>query len=202
MEAKTSRPERRRKSIQQVVHYALGHKIRVHVLMVLNEGAYTAAQVSELIDEPVSNVANHLKQLLDAGSIEIAREERKGNITKYWYRACEPALYTKEDAEEMSWEHRQVTAGLALQWSFAEAMAALWAGTLTDPQTWIYGRWHHLDKQGQGDLEKVQEAYAERVKELEVESLNRSVASGEETTSILISIFSYKRAKKAPQPNS
>lgn len=202
MKAKTSRPKQQRKSIQQVVHYALGHKTRVHILIVLNEGAYTAAQIADLIDEPTNNVANHLKQLLDAGSIEIAREERSGNITKYWYRACEPAYYTKEDAEEMSWEHRQVVAGLALQWSFAEAMAALWAGTLADPQTWIYGSWHQMDEQGRKDLDAEQEAYAKRVKEIEIESLNRSAVSGKETTSMLVSILGYQRARRAPRPPS
>src|SRR4051794_11927210 len=106
---------RRKKSIEEVVQYALSHYLRVHILIVLNEGTYTAAQVAEIIGEPLSNVSNHLHQLLDAGSIEIAEEVAKGNIRKFYYRAVEISYYSQEEAEQLTHEERQVTAGLLVQ---------------------------------------------------------------------------------------
>lgn len=200
MEAKTSQPPKR-KTIQQVVHYALAHKIRVHILTVLNEGTYTAAQIASIIGEPGNNVGNHLKHLLDAGSIEVGKEEQTGNITKYWYRAVEMPYCSREDAEAMPQGHRQMHAGFAVQWNFAEVMAALWAGKLADPRTCLYGDWHHMDGQGREDFEAEQERYLERIREIESESLNRSVESGEDTSSVLVSVLSYERARKAPKPS-
>jgi hypothetical protein len=195
--AKTSPPERRRKSIQQVVHYALAHKIRVHILLVLHEGIYTAAEIAARIDEPLNNAANHIRHLLDDGSIEIAKEEQTGNITKYWYRAVEIPYCSKEEAEAMPWEHRQMHAGFVVQSAHAEALAALWAGKLADPRTWLYWNWHHMDERGREDLEAEQQRYVERVLEIEIESTNRAAESGEETASMLVTQFSYERARHA-----
>jgi DNA-binding transcriptional ArsR family regulator len=194
-----SRPAQRRKTIQQVVHYALAHKTRVQILTVLNEGTFTAAQIAEMIGERPNNVANHIKQLLDAGSIEVGKTQQMGNITKYWYRAVEMPYYSREEAEAMPRGHRQMHAGFAVQWSFAEAMAALWAGKLADPRTWLHSDWYHMDEQGREDFEAEQEKYAERVREIESESLNRSAMSGEDTVSMLFSMMSYERARKAPK---
>ncbi len=203
MEVKTSRPGTRRKSIQEVVQFALAHKIRVHILLVLHEGVYTAAQIASLIEEPLNTAANHIRQLLNDGSIEIAKEEQNGNITKYWYRAVEIPYCSQEEAEAMPREHRQMHAGFVVQSAQAEAMAALWAGKLADPRTCLYWNWHHLDNEGREKLEAEQVRYAERIKEIEVESTNRAAESGEETISMLITLFGYERARKAPpQPLS
>jgi len=90
-----------RKGIEEVVQYALGHKIRVHVLIVLNEGIYTAGEISEIIGVPLNTLHNHLRRMLDDGSIEIAREEKKGNMMQYWYKAVETQTYTVEEFEEL-----------------------------------------------------------------------------------------------------
>jgi DNA-binding transcriptional ArsR family regulator len=193
--AKTGGAKSQRKTIQQVVHYALAHKTRVQILTVLNEGPCTAAQIADTIGEPLNNVSNHLRHLLIDGAIEIAGEEQSGNITRYSYRAVEIPYCSREEAEAMPWGHRQMHAGFAVQWSFAEAMAALWAGKLADPRTWLYGDWYHVDQQGRTDLEIEQERYAERMKEIEAESLNRVAESGEGTTSMLVTLFGYERAR-------
>ena len=55
MAAKTGgRPGQRRKRIEDVVAYAVSHRIRVHILWILNEGTYTNAQVAEIIGEPAT----------------------------------------------------------------------------------------------------------------------------------------------------
>ena len=73
---KTRRTGQRKKSIEEVVAYAVGHRIRVHVLIVLNEGTYTPGEIARIIDEPLNNVSNHIRELLDAGSIELAETKR------------------------------------------------------------------------------------------------------------------------------
>jgi Helix-turn-helix domain len=199
VEAKTGRPGQRRKSIEEVVQYALGHRIRVHILIVLNEGTYTTGQIAQLIGEPVNNVANHVRELVDAGSIELAKSEQKGNIVLYYYRAAEIPFYSKEEAEAMTPEQRQVTAGLVVQSASAEVMAALWAGKLGDPRTCLAWDWFNVDEQGREEIEDEQKRSWERIQEIEVEATNRRAESGDEGVSILVTQFGYERARSARQ---
>jgi DNA-binding transcriptional ArsR family regulator len=186
----------RKKSIEEVVQYALGHRTRVHILIVLNEGTYTAAQIAEIMGEPLNNVANHLQRLLDAGSIEVAEEVYKGNITQFYYRAAEIPFYSQEEAEQLTQGERQMTAGLLVQQATAEVMAALYAGHLADPRAVVFWDWHNLDQQGREDLEEEEKRFLERAREIEVEAANRRADSGEEAQSILLTLFGYERGRK------
>lgn len=196
MATKTERPGQRRKSIEEVVAYALGHRIRVHVLWLLNEGTYTTAQLAKIIGEPANNVANHVRELLDAGSIELARSEPKGNVLQHYYRSVEIPYYSEEDAEAMTPEQRHVTAGLVVQTAMAEVMAALWRGTLTDPRTVLVWNSHTVDQQGREELEAEERAYLERAQEIEVASTNRRAASKESGQSMVVALFGFERANR------
>jgi DNA-binding transcriptional ArsR family regulator len=197
--AKTGRPGQRRKRIEDVVAYAVSHRIRVHILWILNEGTYTNTQVAEIIGEPANNVANHMRELLDAGSIELAKSEQKGNLVQNYYRAVEIPFYSEEDAEEMTHEQRQVTAGLVVQSAAAEIMAALWTGTLADPRTILAWSPHTLDQEGREDLEAEERRYLERAQEIEIEATNRRAKSGEIGQSMVVAMFGFERARRPPR---
>lgn len=69
------RAKRARRRIEDVVQYALGHRTRVYILILLNEGIYTAAELAAMMDEPLNNVHKHLgkddpgaQELLSPGS--------------------------------------------------------------------------------------------------------------------------------------
>lgn len=197
MGAKTSRPGQRGKSIEEVVAYAVGHRIRVHVLIVLNEGTYTAAQIAEIIGEPLNNVSNHIRELLDAGSIELAKTVPKRNVLQHYYRAVEMPYFSDEEAEAMTHEQRQVIAGLIVQSAAAEVMAALWAGKLADPRTHLAWNWFNVDQRGREEIEAEQRRHWERMQEIEAEATNRRAESGEDAQSMLVTLFAYERARKA-----
>jgi DNA-binding transcriptional ArsR family regulator len=193
---KTARPGQSKKSIEEVVAYALNHKTRVHILLVLNEGTYTAAQIAEIIEEPLNNVSNHIRELLDAGSIELAKTVPKGNVLQHYYRAVEMPFYSEEEAQAMTPEQRQVTAGLVVQPMLAEVMAALWKGTLTEPRVILAWNWFNVDRQGREDIAAEQERFWKRIEEIEVESTNRRAESGEEAESIVVTSLGYPRARR------
>jgi DNA-binding transcriptional ArsR family regulator len=194
LETKTAK---RPKGIEEVVQYALGHRIRVHLLIVLNDGIHTAAQLAEIIGEPLNNVSNHLRKMLEDGSVEIAKEERKGNVVQYWYRAMEIPYYSQEAAEEMTHLQRQMTAGAIYQSGSAEVMAALYAGKLADPRAVVFWHWYNVDQRGRDALEAENRRYLERLREIEVESTNRRATSGEDSTSMLVNLTVFERARRA-----
>jgi DNA-binding transcriptional ArsR family regulator len=197
--ATTGRAGQRKKSIEEVVAYAVGHRTRVHILIVLNEGTFTPGQIAEVIEEPLNNVSNHIRELVDGGSIELARTEQVRNTILHYYRAVEMPFYSEEEAAAMTPGQRQVTAGLVVQSMVAEVMAGLWAGKLTDPRTWLAWNWFNVDGQGRRDIVREQERSWERMQEIEVESTNRRAESGEEAASIVVTQLGYERARKGPK---
>ena len=84
------------KSVEERVGTALGHRIRVEILALLNEGVRTADELAGFIGESRQTVHHHLKVLLREKSIEIARIERRRNANLYFYRAIDMASFDEE----------------------------------------------------------------------------------------------------------
>jgi DNA-binding transcriptional ArsR family regulator len=198
-ETTTLRPGQRRKTIEEVVPYAISHRTRVHILIVLNEGTFTPGQIAEVIGEPLNNVSNHIRELADAGSIELAKKEEVRNTILHYYRAVEMPFYSDEEIAAMPAQQRQVSAGLVVQSMIAEVLAALSAGKLHDPRVWLAWNWFNVDEQGRDDIMDEQARSWSRVQEIEIQSTNRRAKSGEEATSIIVTQLGYERARKGPQ---
>lgn len=198
----TARAGQRGKSIEEVVGYALNHRIRVHVLTLLNESTYTPDQLAQILGEPNNRVSHHVKELLDAGSIEVAKIEKVRNVDQHYYRAVEMPFYSDEEAEAMTPHQRKVTAGLTLQCMMAEAMSAFWAGKLHDDPKGVLlaWRWFNLDEQGRADLASEQAQWWERVREIEAESTNRRAESGEDAVSVVVAHMGFERERTSPNP--
>lgn len=198
VDALKDKAKKAKKGIVESVQYALGHKTRVRVLIVLNEGGvYTAQELSEEVDVPLNNLLNHLRRMLAAGAIEVAKEEKKGNMIQSWYRAVETPVYTVEDFEKLSPVHRQHIVGALVQAGTAEVLAGLYAGTLADPRATVYFDWYNLDAEGRRNADAITERYVEEMRENECDSINRVATTGEETTSMLLNVSFFKRARKA-----
>lgn len=190
-----------RKGIEEVVSFALAHRIRIWVLFHLNVGTYTATELAELIDEPLNNVANHIRELVDAGSIEIAEIRRRRNFSQNVYRAVEMPLFTREDFAAMTPQQRQVTWGMIIQSLTAEVMASFRAEKMIDdPDAVVAWDWLNLDAQGRKEVSDEQTAFWDRLVEIEADSMNRVAISGEDTVSYVVGELGFERAGKAPKP--
>jgi len=193
-------PRRSGKSIEERVAFAMGHRTRVYVLTLLNEGVYTADQLAELIGEPVGNIAHHIRKLLEDDSIEHVKSEPVRNTLQHYYRAIKMPFYTDEELAAMTPEERQATIGLTLQCLMAEIMTAFWSGKMeSDPRLWLAWRWFNVDEQGRQDMADEQERSWQRLREIEAESANRCAVSGEETVSIIGASAGFERARTAPK---
>ncbi|HTR75366.1 MAG TPA: winged helix-turn-helix domain-containing protein [Solirubrobacterales bacterium] len=193
------RPGQRGKRIEDVVSYAIGHRTRVQLLIVLNQGTYCASELSDIIGEPITRVSNHLKELADGGSIEVAETRRRRNFDQHFYRAIEIPEHSKEELIAMHPLERQVTVGLVVQSLLAEIMAALWAGKISDdPDHCVVWDRLNLDEQGHREITEEQERHWERLEQIEKESLIRSARNGTDTTPYIVSILGFERGRKAP----
>jgi len=196
---KATRPGQRGKRIEETISYAVGHRIRVQALVILSEGVFSPDQIAQIIGEPTNKVSHHIKELLDAGSIEVAKVEPVRNTLQHYYRAVEMPYYSDEEVAAMTPQQKQVTAGLVLQQIMAEAMAAFWAGKMIDdPRICLAQRWFNVDGQGRQEIADEQERSWARIQEIEAESVNRCATSREETSSVIVAQMGFTRERKGP----
>jgi hypothetical protein len=170
--------------------------------MILNQGIYTASEIGDIIGEPLNRVGNHVRELLDAGSIEIADTKRRRNTHQHYLRAVATTFFSERAAKTMTSQERQVSAGLIIQGQVAEMMAALWAGKLfDDPRDWLTWDLFNLDAEGRQELYEEQEESWKRLEAIKAKTANRVAESGEETDPYVVSVLGFGRALRAPEPS-
>lgn len=199
---KKKQERKKRKRIEEAVQYALAHHIRLEILILLNEAAYTTSEISELTGIEVKKVSNHLQAMLDDGSVEVGKKEDRRGTMVYWYRAVEVPEYSKEEAEALTVGELQLIAGVIVQSSTAEVMAALHNGTLANPRSILSWDLYEVDDQGREDIEEDTTRYLERLQEVQCQSVNRIAESKAETTSMIVNVGAFERARKIRVPRS
>lgn len=192
----------RGKSIEEVVSYALGHRIRIEVLALLNEGVYTPDEISSILDEPIGKITHHISELAEGGAIELARTEPVRNATRHFYRAVQQPYVSAAEAAAMTPQQRQVIAGLILQSIMAESMSAFWAGKMIDDpdHTLLSWRWFNVDQEGRGEIIAELAASWERVREIEARSAVRRMESGEDAVSVIVAMQGFQRTRSSLTP--
>jgi DNA-binding transcriptional ArsR family regulator len=200
--ATSKRTGQRGKTIEEVVEYAVSHRTRSQILMVLNQGIYTTAEIADIIGEPLNKVGNHIRELVDAGSIEIADTRRRRNTHQHYLGAVRMPFLSEGDVETMTWQQRQVTAGLIIQSLVAEMMAGLWAGNIfDDPRDWMTWDLLDLDAEGRQELYDEQEESWKRLEKIKARAANRVAESGEDTDPYVVGVLGFECALKAPKPS-
>jgi DNA-binding transcriptional ArsR family regulator len=188
-----------KRGVEDAVSYSVGHRIRIEVLAILNEGCHTQDELAKKLRLPLSTIGHHIKELLDDGSIELARTEMVRNTLQHYYRAVEMPFYSDAEIAAMPPEARQATAGVILQAVMAETMAAFWAGKMiNDPRVWLAWRWFNLDARGRDDLGDEQARSWRRIQEIEEESTTRRAKSGEPAISYIVTSLGFERCRTAP----
>jgi DNA-binding transcriptional ArsR family regulator len=192
----------RGKRIEEVVSYALGHRIRIEVLALLNEGVFTPDEISSILDEPIGKVTHHISELVEGGAIELAKTEPVRNATRHFYRAVQQPYVSAEEAAAMTPQQRQVIVGLILQSIMAESMSAFWAGNMiNDPDhTMLSWRWFNVDKEGRGEIIAELAASWGRIREIEARSAARRSESGEDTVSVIVAMQGFQRSRSSLTP--
>lgn len=219
MTKNSTRAGQRGKSIEELVSYAVGHRIRIEVLAMLHEGVYCPNELAETLEEPLGRVTHHINELLDGGSIELARTEQVRNTTRHFYRAVElpepasqsapipatetisPRFYSDEDFAAMPRQQRQMTSGLILQASMAEAMASLWAGKFADdPRVFLSWRWFNVDARGREEVADELASSWGRLQEIEAAATARLAEADEQPVSVVVATQGFERSRPSPPP--
>lgn len=186
--------------------YPLNHRIRQEALIILHEGEFSAADIAQMIDEDTSHVTNHLRDLYDAGCIEFVGYRGKGNFKKAVYRAVARPFTSREETKGMTSEERQEAAGVHLQWTLTEAVAAYRNKKMSNDESCVVMSDEPcLDTEGRTELDEFFTAcwngeleVLERLKsvqDIEARATNRMAKSGETGVIVVASLMAFERAR-------
>jgi DNA-binding transcriptional ArsR family regulator len=120
---------------------ALAHPIRLRMLSLLTGTAMTAAELARELDITHANASYHLRQLLAAGQVTPAGQERihGGTAKRYRYDLERGLSRARSDPARTApaEDHRLVYAALALELQRRAAHRIAGPGPLTDAELWI-----------------------------------------------------------------
>lgn len=192
------------REIQDAVSYAVGHRIRVEILVALNDlASASAAELARVVHQPLSTVTHHVDELLRSGSIRVERTEKVRSVEQRFFRVVNPLFYNDEEMEALSEDEQGEVCRFVLQSVTAEALAAFWAGKLfPDPRLFLVWSWFNVDEEGRSEIADEQFRSWQRIREAERRSAERCAASGEKPFSVLVSSFSFRRSRTARRPDS
>lgn len=78
--------------LQSQLVKAIGHPLRQKILALLNEAEASPSDIAASLDEPVGNVAYHVKILLEYEAIELVRTAQVRGAVEHFYRPRMQAL--------------------------------------------------------------------------------------------------------------
>lgn len=141
----------------------LSHPLRHRLLAILNERTASPKELAHELGLPIPNVSYHVDRLLDAGAIELAREEPRRGVAEHFYRAVEIASHSDNEWAALTAEERaQITAG-NVQRMVADLLAAAEGEGFQHQrshQSWVH---FELDERGFNEVADVLENALRRI---------------------------------------
>jgi DNA-binding transcriptional ArsR family regulator len=171
------------------------HWIKVEALAIFHEGEFSAGEVAIMIGEDVKNVRNHIRELYEAGCIELAGYKKVGSYVRAVYRAIVSPEISDEAAKEMTVEERHDVSGAITQGILAETVCSYRNGKLdVDPVCLLWDA-PYFDSRGEQEAhELLLDAYGQ-VKTIHGKSVNRMSKSGETGTTSVIALLAFERGR-------
>ena len=178
---------------------ALNHPLRTEIIAILSDTCASPREMADMLDEPLSNVSYHTKELLKLKCVEVVDEERVRGATKTRYRATTKMLLDTPDWERLG---KAVRAGIsinAMNEVSRRAADAMEAGTFDRrvDRTLVTMKLD-VDEQGWQDVNDALRVAYERIGEVEVEAAERQ-AEGVETFRMTASLLGYESPTQADE---
>jgi DNA-binding transcriptional ArsR family regulator len=159
----------------------LSHPVRTQCLTVLTDRIASPREISEIIDEDLSNVSYHVRVLDELGLIELVSEEPVRGAVAHFYKAVERPLLSNEQWEQMPLEVRKAFSAYNWDILIKDATEAIERGTFDNrPDRHLTRTPLLLDSEGFARLSKAMDELLEKVFEEQAASAARRKESGEE----------------------
>jgi predicted ArsR family transcriptional regulator len=146
-------------------------------------------ELADELNEPVNDVAYHVRVLRDTGVIELAGTRPVRGATQHFYRTTRRPYLSNEEVAELDAEEKTASATNILQLQFADAAASLEAEKLVErPEHYLFRMPANLDEEGWQEFHAIFAEAAERLYEAEARCVDRRREKGEEGESVAVAV--------------
>jgi len=159
----------------------LSHPVRTECLTVLSDQVASPREISEIIEEDLSNVSYHVRVLDELGLIELVHEEPVRGAVAHYYKAVERPLLSQAEWEQMPPEVRKAISAYGWDILIRDASEAIEKGTFDNRSDRHLTRTPLLlDSEGFARLSKLMDELLETILEEQAASAARRKESGEQ----------------------
>lgn len=178
---------------------AMNHPLRAAVLRILVERTASPAEMARELDEELSNVSYHTKQLVEFECAELVSTRPVRGALEHFYRATERSLIDQEEWEELDPMMAENLLCEIMQKTLDDFVAAARARTIGEDAKFHFTRTPLvLDKEGLREALEVHERNRQEILEIAARSAERMVDSDEKGTRVSTSQGCFK----LPEPRS
>jgi DNA-binding transcriptional ArsR family regulator len=162
---------------------AMSHPLRASILRILTERTASPAEMARELDEELSNVSYHTKQLVEFECAELVSTRPVRGALEHFYRATERHLVDTEEWEELDPLVAEDLVCEFMQKILDDFVVSARAGIIgTDADFHLTRTLLVLDEEGIKEALEAQEKARLEIVEIEARSAARMVKSGEQGT--------------------
>ncbi len=182
----------RRKATENRIK-AMSHPLRASVLRILADRTASPAEMARELEEELSNVSYHTKQLVEFECAELVSTRPVRGALEHFYRATERHLIDVEEWDELDPMVAESILCEIMQKMLDDFVDSARAGVIgADDKFHLTRTPLVLDQEGLREALEAHERAREELLEIEVRSAARMVNSGEEGTNVTSSQGCFK----------
>jgi DNA-binding transcriptional ArsR family regulator len=192
----------RRKATQNRIK-AMNHPLRAALLAILAERTSSPAEMARELDEDLSNVSYHTKQLVELECAELVSTRPVRGALEHFYRGTERHLLDTEEWEDLDPLMAESLLSAIMQKVLDSFVAATRARTIGEDAEFHLTRTPLLmDRQGLQEALKAHERARLELLDIAAQSAERMLESGEEGTNVSSSQLCFKMPSPRDRQNS
>jgi DNA-binding transcriptional ArsR family regulator len=160
---------------------ALANPVRARVLIVLSDRSASAAEIAEIIGQPIGKVRYHLRSLAQSGMIGWEEAEDRRGVREYFWAVRTQQVVEDEQYPEMTVEQIRRLNSFVLRLMFKDASAALREDAVATRTDHALVRFRpQVDERGWNELVKVYRSAIAGIEAVSERASRRLAEAGED----------------------
>jgi DNA-binding transcriptional ArsR family regulator len=177
--------------VDQRLMKALSHPLRVQILTLINERPWSPNEISNELDEGLSQISYHVKVLKDFKCIELVKTEPRRGAVEHYYSATERIIVPEGMSAELPKSSRLELLARIIKDAERDIHAALKEGAFYERDD-FHADWvpMDLDDQGCKELHARADEFLEDILKIGSSATNR-IAEGAEAIPVSVALFGF-----------
>jgi DNA-binding transcriptional ArsR family regulator len=186
--------------LDQRLTKAIGHPLRVEILVELDRGPMSPNEFASFSGEDVSTVAYHFRTLAKCGAVALIDEKRRRGAVEHFYETRVRQFFTAGDKRRLPHFLRDSLSVTTIRTFMQRAEEALEAKTM-DAREDRHLTWYplELDEEGFAEVIEMLSDMSERVGSIELAARGRIAETGEGTIYTTVGLAGFE---SPPPPRS